>query len=60
MLQPSQWRAKSTDYAIKADEITDADLRGQYIELAARYLGIAREFEGVGLPAATPADGHPI
>ena len=55
MLQPSQWRAKSTEYAIKADEITDVDLRRQYAELANRYLAIARELKEVGTPAAAPA-----
>lgn len=53
MLQPSQWRAKATDYAIKAHEISDGELRRQYAELAARYLGIANELEDVGLSTAT-------
>jgi hypothetical protein len=56
MLQPSQWRAKSTEYAIKADEITDADLRRQYAELAARCLGVANDREFIGISAAMPAD----
>jgi hypothetical protein len=47
MLQPSEWRAKAAEYAVKADEITDADLHRQYTELAARCLGVADMLEDV-------------
>jgi hypothetical protein len=56
MLQSSEWRAKATDYAIKAHKTTDSDLRRQYAELAARYLGVANELEFVGISAAMSAE----
>jgi len=58
MLLPSEWRAKAIEYAIKAYEITDVDLRRQYTELAARSLDIANKRADIGITAATRA-GRP-
>jgi len=56
MLLLSGWRAKATEYAIKALEITDIDFRRQYTELAARSLDIANKRADIGITAATRAE----
>jgi len=54
MLKSSDWRRKATDYAIKAHKITDAELRRQYAELSARYLGVANQLEHLAVAADRP------
>ena len=49
----AEWREKSTEYAVLAQDLTDFELHKQYAELAARYLENAEKLEGqvANLPA---------
>ena len=57
MMQLFEWQAKAAEYAISAQNITDADLRRQYAELAQRYYDIAKKLEEGARIADTSAGG---
>jgi len=47
----AEWREKSTEYHVLAQDLTDFDLHKQYAELADRYLEIAEKLEGQAVNA---------
>jgi len=57
MMQLFEWQAKAAEYATLAQNITDADLRRQYAELAHRYHDIAKSLEGGVMIGAASAGG---
>jgi hypothetical protein len=57
MMQLFEWQTKAAEYAFLAQNITDADLRRQYAELAHRYHNIAKRLEDGVMMAATSAGG---
>lgn len=52
MNQAAEWRNKAALYWEKAQSTKDFELREQYTELAARYLGMAEKLEDRVVAAA--------